>query len=429
MSLQPKDYRPRLIDSVITSHMEAFGAVEVAGTMWSGKTWTSLSHADSVSRLGNPATRQMAEIALGTVLDGELPRAIDEWQELPEVWDAVRARIDESDGRRGMYLLTGSSRPAKKKVKHTGSGRISRLRMWPMSLAESGHSSADVSLSGLFEGAFAPCETRVEIRNLAEVICRGGWPGALELSPQAAALIPTQYIDTLVSAEDEDAPEGESDLRRFLQSLARNVGSAVTVDTLARDMGYIANGEVKEAGRLRVRRLLEYFKNRFVVDALDGWDAPIRSPQRLRVKPRYDFADPSLMMALLGVGPEALMQNAQLFGQAFEQLCLRDIRIYASCMPECTADSVRYYRDADGLEVDAVIQLRDGRWGAIEIKLSESKVAQAEASLLRLRGKVQANPAARNPEPSFMMVLVGNGSGAFRLPSGVCVVPLTALGA
>lgn len=427
MSLKPEGYISRLIDPVIDLHMQAFGAVEVMGTMWSGKTWTSLAHAASVSELGNSAIREIAEVSLDTALDGELPRAIDEWQEVPQVWDAVRTRIDDVGGRRGMYILTGSSSPAKEKVRHTGSGRISRLRMWPMSLAESGHSTKKVSLRGLFDNEFVQTEASSSLRDIATVICRGGWPAALDMEDVAASLIPNQYVDALVSAHDDDAPESEFDQLHFLRSLARNIGSAVTVDTLAKDMGYTTDGRVKEAGRKRIRALLNYFREKYVIDALFGWDAPIKSPQRLRVKPRYDFADPSLAAALLGVGPSVLLENAQLFGQLFEQLCLRDLRVYTSCMKEAAPDSLRYYRDADGLEVDAIIQLRDGRWGAIEIKLGSNKVLEAQNALLRLKNKISLNSAARNPEPSFMMILKGEGNGAYRMPTGIYVVPITEL--
>ena len=427
VSLMPNGYCPRLIDPVIEAHMRAFGAVEIMGTMWCGKTWTSLAHANSVARLGDSAVREMAEISLDTALDGETPRVIDEWQEQPRIWDAIRTRVDDAGGKRGLYLLTGSSKPAKGEVHHTGSGRISRLRMWPMSLSETGDSIARISLGGLFSGTFVAHENPVDLKRLAVLACRGGWPGALELDSTTAKIVPQQYIDTLVSSEDDAAIAGQGDLHRFLRSIARNVGSAATIDTLAKDIGYTVDGKVRDSGRNRIKGLIEYFKDRFVIDSMGGWDAPVKSPQRLRIKPKYDFADPSLTAALLGVNAEGLMANAQIFGQVFEQLCLRDLKVYASCMQEADLDSLCYYRDADGLEVDAVLQLRDGRWGAVEVKLGANKIAKAEKSLLSLARKIAANPAAQNPRPSFLMILVGKIDRAFVLPSGVHVVPITSL--
>lgn len=425
--MQHEAYLPRLIDPLVEKHLAAFGAVELTGTMWCGKTWTSLQHARSSIRLDVAANRELASLSPETILLGEHPRLIDEWQEVPEIWDVVRHAIDDAAGERGLYLLTGSSRPAKSEVRHSGSGRISRLRMWPMTLYEAGFSTGEVSLADLFEGRFQPKPVDTDVTSLADQIIRGGWPDAVHLSPEAAELVPAQYVDTLLSAQDAAAPEAEPELRKFLQSLARNVGSSVKVDTLVSDMGYEVEGAITETGRKRIRNLLGFFTGKYVVDALNGWDAPIKSPQRLRTKPRYNFADPSLPAALLGINQKALMGNMQLFGQLFEQMCFRDLNVYASALPGTSPASIYYYRDADGLEIDAVIELRDGRWGAIEIKLNGTKAPQAEENLLRLKKKVLANPAARNREPSFLMALVGISGYTYQTKNGVYVVPLTSL--
>lgn len=427
MLIDEGSYIPRLIDPIIDAHLRAFGAIEIAGTMWSGKTWTGMRHAKSLIRLDVKENRELAELAPETVLAGEEPRLIDEWQDVPSVWDEVRHAVDDASGRRGLYILTGSSRPVKAEVHHSGAGRISRLRMWPMTLSESGASSNKVSLSGLFEGTFAPFEEKVDLPHLAELIVRGGWPDTVHADSFVADLVSTQYIDTLLSSHDAKAPVSEAELRRFLQSLARNIGSSVNVDTLVKDMGFESDGRVTETGRRRIRGCLDYFTSRYVIDAMPGWDAPIKSPQRLRVKPRYNFADPSLAAASLGVDATALMRDMQLFGQLFEQLCLRDLSVYASVMSSALPGPLRYYRDSDGLEADAILELRDGRWAAIEIKLGWNKIQQGVDSLLRLKNKVAANPAARNPEPSFMMVLVGKADRAFMTEEGVYVVPITSL--
>lgn len=429
MSAQYKKYLPRLIDPVVEQHLEAFGAVEIAGTMWSGKSWTSNAHGESGVNLDDPKDFRRAEISPAEILEGENPRVIDEWQRVPEIWDAARLTIDKADGKRGLFILTGSSRPSKSKVHHSGSGRISRLRMWPLSSQEKGFSSGKVSLSALFEGSFTPTETSMKLKDLAEEVYLGGWPGALGLPPKTSTLIPAQYLDTLFSSEDDNAPEPEATLRRFAQALARNIGGAVTIETLAKDMQFLTGDGVTETGRRRVRNLLAYFEGRFVIDPMTGWDAPIKSPERLRTKPRYDFADPSLAAQMLGTSPEMLMKNTQIFGQLFEQLALRDLRVYTSVMDNVAPGALRYYRDADGLEVDAIIERRDSSWAGIEIKLGDNKAQDGIASLLRLKEKISLNTAAQNPEPLFLMVLVGHGKYAYRDESGVFVVPITCLGA
>lgn len=422
-------YLPRLLDKVVETHLKAFGAVEIAGTMWSGKTWTSLEHAQSSVNLDDDNVRQLAEMSPATVLQGETPRVVDEWQLAPGVWDAVRRKVDEAGGERGLFILTGSSRPAKEETSHSGSGRISRLRMWPMSLAESGDSSAQVSLSRLFDGFFDSVQVKSDPTEIAFLCCRGGWPDSLSLDADLADLVAMQYVDTLISSSDDRAPCDERDQRLFLRSLARNIGSAPRIDTLAADMSYLSDGKVAETGRRRIRSLISYFSDRFVIDEMRGWDAPIKSPQRLRTKPRYDFADPSIPTALLGMDTAALMANMQTFGQVFEQMCLRDLRVYVSAMRKAGPDALHYYRDSDGLEVDAIIELRDGRWAGVEIKLGTNKAQDGVNSLLRLKNKIASNPAARNPDPAFLMVLVGVGEYAYQTPDGVYVVPLTCLGA
>lgn len=423
-------YRRRVLDDVVKAYLQAFGAVEIAGTMWSGKTWTALAHAHSNVALDDDSARNLAEIDPELVLEGDRPRLVDEWQEVPQIWDRVRREVDKPGAGRGLFILTGSSRPNKSQVHHSGSGRISRLSMWPMTLAESGESTAAVSLRSLFEGEFRGGQAQADTKELARLCCRGGWPASLGLDADSAMLVPGQYLDTLTSSEDGRAPESARELMRFLAAAARNVGSAAKVETFARDLGYVsAKGVPTDTGRNRVKAMRDYFLNRYVLVELPGWDAPVKSPQRLRTKPKLCFADPSLPAALLGVGPESLLANTQVFGQMFEELCLRDLRVYASALDGASSTPLRYYRDADGLEADAVIELRDGRWGAFEMKLGQNKADAGAASLLKLRNKVLANPAARNREPSFLAVLVGKGDYAYRRPDGVYVVPITMLGA
>jgi predicted AAA+ superfamily ATPase len=427
--LQREGYLPRVLDTRVEQLLRAFGAVEVVGSMWCGKTWMAEAHANSKVSLADQNIKDLVEADSNLAFDGEAPRLIDEWQELPGLWDKTRLRIDDAGGKRGMFILTGSSTPAKDQVSHSGTGRIARLHLRPMSLFETGNSSGEISLSGLFEGRFKAAQASTGLKAIAELIICGGWPGSLGLSTSDRMLIPEQYLDTLISSLVAKEGVNEQRFRNLLVSLARNIGQAATYQTIGTDLaGGDLSGKREVAGRQQVEALIAKARNRFIIEDLAGWDAPIRSKSRLRTKPKRTFVDPSLPASLLGAGPQRLLQNAQLFGQLFEELCLRDLRIYASAMDQALPNPVMYYRDSDGLEVDAIIEVRDGRWAAIEIKLGENKVPEAIASLTRLKNKVSANPLAQNPLPSFMAVLVGNTPFCRRTPEGIYVIPINMLG-
>jgi predicted AAA+ superfamily ATPase len=428
VTLRRPTYRERLLDIRIERLLQAFGAVEVVGSMWCGKTWMAEAHGNSKISIADSRTRELVRIDRDIAFEGDRPHVIDEWQEVPELWDETRLAVDAAGGQRGLFILTGSSTPHKDKVIHSGSGRIARLHLRPMSLYELGESDGTVSLSGLFEGRFEAGACSTDLRVIAEAICKGGWPGALTLQQDLATLIPSQYLDTFLSASPSMRGISAHRLRRLLVSLARNLGQAAAYHTLASDM---VEGNVEDKRgvitRQQVERLLEFTKDRFIVEDLPGWDAPVRSRSRVRTKPRRGFVDPSLPASLLGVDSERLLTDFQLFGKLFEELCLRDLRVYASVMDTALPDPIRYYRDSDDLEVDSIIELRDGRWAALEFKLGENRVNEAVSNLNRLRNKIAANPMARNPEPSFMAVLVAKSSYRYRTPEGVFVFPLSSL--
>ena len=430
MTLRNSKYKDRLLDKQLEKHLRAFGAVEIVGSMWCGKTWMAEAHAESKINLSNAGIRSLIEADNSLAFEGGRPHVIDEWQEIPSLWDETRLHVDAAAGERGLFILTGSSTPKKNETVHSGTGRISRIHLRPMSLSETGDSDSTTSLSRLFDGGdnFKNARVQTDLRRIVELICKGGWPGVLHLEPDDAELIPNQYLDTLISSIGGKSGTNEYRLRRFLTSMARNTGQAVTFSTIASD---IAEGDIDNenefVSRQQIEPFIKMFKERFIIEDLCGWDAPIRSKSRVRVKPKRAFVDPSLTAALLGVNKDRLLSDGQLFGRLFEELCLRDLRIYASCMDSAPPDPVRYYRDSDNLEVDAVIELRDGRWGAIEIKLSENKVAEGVNNLLRLKNKVSLNPLARNPEPAFMAVLVGKTEFCRRTPEGIYVIPCTSL--
>ena len=280
----------------------------------------------------------------------------------------------------------------------------------------------------MFEGSFKKARVQTDLRRIADYLCKGGWPGALHVEPDAAQLIPNQYLDTLISSIGKKSGTNEYRLRRFLVSLARNIGQTVTYETIASD---IIEGNIDSKKELvsqhNIESLLTVFKKRFIIEDLCGWDAPVRSKSRVRLKPKRCFVDPSLTVALLGMNKERLLQDGQLFGKLFVELVLRDLRIYTSCLDGALPDSVKYYRDSDNLEVDAVIELRDGRWAGIEIKLSENKAEEGIKNLLRLKNKVSSNPMARNPEPAFLAVITGKADFCRKTPEGVYVIPCTSL--
>ena len=427
-ALKPRGYLPRIHDGILSRLLDAFAAVEVAGTMWCGKTWTSLAFGESVSRVGRETVRLAAEADATTALLGAAPHVIDEWQDVPAIWDAVREAVDERPGERGLFILTGSSSPTRDRVAHSGAGRIARMRMRTMSLQETGESSAAVSLAGLFAGRFQPALVQQRLEPLARIVCRGGWPALVGASAEEAALYLDAYFDALfgVSIPRRGLDGGEA--RAAARALARNLGGATRLETLAADA--FAGGYAPAAAAAKISAHIAALQALYVVEPLGGWDAPVRAKSRVRTKPKRLFADPSLAANLLQVSPERLLEDGQLFGLLFEALCLHDLAVYAQTLPGAPPEPLHYYRDSDGLEVDAVIELRDGRWAAFEVKLGESKVPEAVRALNRLRAKVAANPAARNPKPAFAAVLVGAGESARHdAANDVHIIPLTALGA
>jgi len=428
MTLRNSKYKDRLLDKQLEKHLRAFGAVEIVGSMWCGKTWMAEAHAESKINLSTARVRLLIEADNSLAFEGGKPHVIDEWQEVPSLWDETRLAVDAAAGERGLFILTGSSTSKKDETVHSGTGRISRIHLRPMSLSETGDSDNSVSFSGLFDGHFKNARVQTNLCKIADLICKGGWPGALHLAHDDAVIIPDQYLDTLISSIGRKSGTSEYMLRRFLVSAARNIGQAVTYQTIASD---ITEGDPDSKSELISRHQIEAFintfKDRFILEDLCGWDAPIRSKSRVRLKPKRSFVDPSLIAALLGVDKNRLCNDGQVFGKLFEELCLRDLRIYASCMDSTLPEPVRYYRDSDNLEIDAIVELRDGRWAGIEIKLGEAKVPEGVNNLLRLKNKMALNPMARNPEPAFLAVLVGKTEFCRRTPEGVLVIPLTSL--
>ena len=426
-TLTPQGYRPRLIECRLDALMNAFGCVEISGPKWCGKTWTSLSRSMSVTRLDDPAQREAAQMDPMLALIGDEPHLVDEWQEVPEVWDAARRHVDEAGNRRGMLLLTGSSsfsKEMREKVHHSGTGRIARLSMRPMSLFESGDSSGLVSLGSLLAGKpLVPASAHADLADVARWCCRGGWPANLGLSDDAAFETSVQYLRSVLDTNILEEGRSPRTALALMRALAANESQAVTYKTLQRDM---TEGE-SAPDVLTIASYLELFDRLHLTEEIRGWEPPMRAKARVRVKPKRYFCDPSLAAALLGATPDRLLSDMQTLGLLFENLVIRDLLVFLSTFPGID-NRLFYYRDEKGLETDAVIE-SGGRWAAVEIKLSDTKADKAAESLKALRRKVLSNNVGKNPEPVFLAVVVGRGSLAYKRNDGVLVIPASLLGA
>lgn len=421
--LKPEGYMPRLTDTLIDSYLHSFGAVEISGTRWCGKSWTASAFAESVVRVDENKSLYQEEPSLALL--GDKPHVVDEWQDVPAIWNVVRHHIDDQGNKPGQYILTGSSTPPEEEERHSGAGRIGRIRMRTMTLSETGVSKKTVSLKDLFEGKFENSTSDLNLEELAKIICRGGWPALQNRPGIDAKPVIDEYLEALFTISMPKDKKRSDLARKIAFALARNLGTSATLQTLAKDA---ATGEAVAPSGNTVAEYLSTFNDNYFLEELPGWDAPIKSKSRVRTKPKRYFDDPSLGAALLSVNEDRLLQEGQLFGVLFESLCVHDILVYTSLLPDAHSRSVRYYADADGLEVDIIIELRDGRWGAFEVKLGDSKVDEAAANLLRLRSKILMNPAARNNTPQFLGVLVGTGKYARqRKEDGVYIIPIDTL--
>lgn len=427
-TLKPADYRPRVVDARLDKLLRAFGAVEIIGPKWCGKTWTALSRARSVDRLDDAATFAAAQTDPALVLMGEEPHLVDEWQDVPQIWDAARRHVDDNASRRGQLILTGSAIPKNRDaIHHSGAGRIARLRMWPMSLVESGDSTGEVSLSGLFDGEFTPTECATSVEDVARWCCRGGWPANLGLEDEFALEVPGEYIGSVLDVSVPRLGRNPQTAHALMRALAMNIAQAPKYKTLAADMSY--GDESREPDVQTVKAYLEMLKSLYMLTDLEGWEPPMRAKSRVRTKAKRYFVDPSLPAAVLGASPRTLLRDTQTLGDLFETLCIRDLNVYLSTMPGA-ANRLSYYRDDKGLEVDVIIELSDGRWGAVEINLSDLKATDENAAKLQaFRAKICGNSKAQVREPEFMMFLTGRGSRAYRRNDGILVVPVATLGA
>lgn len=419
-----KEYRPRIIDDIVKQYLETFGAVCIEGPKWCGKTWTSSVHCNSQIMIGDPENnfqnRVLAETSPSLVLDGDTPRLIDEWQDVPPLWDAVRHLVDERN-QKGQFILTGSSTPKRKGIMHSGAGRIGKLRMRPMSLFESGNSSGNVSLRELCNGNISPALTgEVDLLTLALYIVRGGWPANMNVSSKNAALLPESYINAVL---DDDAHRIDGvkrdilKMRLLLRSLARNESTTVSNRKLKNDIKEIDDTDIDVD---TVASYLDIFERMFLIDDQLPFSTNIRSSSRIKKSKKRHFSDPSLACALMKATPQRLVDDLKTFGLLFEALCERDLKIYAQSF----GANLYHYQDYANREIDAVIELQDGNWCAFEIKLGANGIDAAAENLINIRDAVEADGGK---VPSVLCVICGLSNAAYKRPDGVFVVPITAL--
>ena len=422
--MEREDYRPRLIDNIIDSYLEAFGAVCVEGPKWCGKTWTSSYHCKSEIMLGNPdgnfQNRQLAQMSPSLVLEGETPRLIDEWQEVPQLWDAVRYKVDQS-GNKGQFILTGSATPNHKGILHSGAGRIAKLRMRPMSLFESGNSSGDISLKDICEGRIEPkISGEVDLRKLIDFIIRGGWPANQETTLKQAAYLPIQYIRAVLDDDVyriDNVKRDKHKMELLLRSLARNEATTVTNKKLKSDIKEIDDEDIDVE---TVSAYLDVFQRLFLTDNQKPFEAKLRSSIRIKQAEKRHLSDPSLAAALLNATPEMLLNDLNTLGFLFEALCERDLKIYA----ESFDAELYHYQDYNNNEMDAVIAMPDGKWCGFEIKLGANQIDMAAENLIKIKNEIKASGGIA---PDSLCVICGLSNAAYQRPDGVFVVPITAL--
>ncbi|MCL2607463.1 MAG: DUF4143 domain-containing protein [Methanomassiliicoccaceae archaeon] len=418
-----REYLPRVIDKELDLTLRSSGAVLIEGPKWCGKTRTAEERAASVLYLQDTKKRKyylhMLDSDPNALLEGEKPRLIDEWQDAPILWDGIRFIIDQGS-EWGQFILTGSAVPNDKdRPMHSGTGRISRIYMRPMSLFESQESDGSVSLSSLFGGEDIKGMSRLTINDLAFALARGGWPAAIGEEGSIALRHSQNYLKSIIDSDLSRVDGVKRDpvrVRKLLHSLARNVSTEAKMTTLQKDVSGDADNIVSVPTLITYMNALE---RTFVTEDLPAWSPSMRSKTVLRSSSKRHFADPSIAAAAIRATPERLIDDFETFGLLFESLCIRDLRVYAQALD----GRVFHYRDSSGLEVDAIIELADGRWGAAEIKMGADEIEKGVKNLIKLKEKVDMDKMGK---PSFMMILTATEQ-AYRRKDGVYNVPIGCL--
>lgn len=421
-----KEYRKRIADDILKRKLEGKGAVLIEGPKWCGKTTTAEQIAVSVLYMDDPEKKAqnitMAELNPKRLLKGDSPRLIDEWQLAPKLWDAIRFEVDHR-AELGQFILTGSAVPPDtKEIAHSGTGRFTWLTMRTMSLYESGDSTGEVSLKELFNTPeMIDGESNIDIDRLAFLVCRGGWPQAIDMRDEIALDQATDYYDAVVNSDinrADNVNKNPERVKRLMRSYARNQGTQVPNTVLANDISVSDGATIDDD---TVASYVNALKKIFVVEDMPAWNPNLRSKTAIRSSDTRYYTDSSIAAAALGIGPQDLIEDLKTFGFLFETMCVRDLRVFADALN----GTVYHYRDKDGLECDAVIHLRNGNYGLIEIKLGgDSLIDDGAKTLSALARKIDTDTMK---SPAFSMVLVGVGDYAYRRPDGVYVVPIGCL--
>ena len=425
MSLKKEGYKPRLVDEKIKRYLRIFGAVSIEGPKWCGKTWTSLSHANSVTYMTEKGSRNLAEVDPKYIFQKERPQLIDEWQTVPEVWDAVRHECD-SDHEKGKFILTGSTSlqgsEEEERVFHTGTGRIATLRMNPMSLYESGDSTGEASLSDMQNGQVQEGYVRkVELNEIASLIIRGGWPENLLMSAEDIGVIPESYIEAVVTKdmhERQTKKRSPQKMRMLIRAISRNESTVASDNTLIRDIEEYENSNELIESRTTIADYTGVLESLYMIANQPAFSVNYRSSKRIGKTAKRHLVDPSLSCASLHLTVGKLLNDHETFGLMFEALVERDLRIYADYLN----GNLYHFRDnVSGDEVDAILEFKDGNYAAFEIKLSDGSIKEAIKSLRKFYDHVEKKPV-------YMGVIVGHCDSVMRDPeTGVFIVPITSL--
>lgn len=423
MSLRKEKYLNRLVDKKIKDYLSIFGAVSIEGPKWCGKTWSSLNQANSVILLDDDETRQKADLSLELVLNNERPELIDEWNLLPKIWDAVRRKCDETT-EKGIYILTCSTKltdeEQKKKIHHSGAGRIGKINMYTMSLYESGDSTGRASLQEIKNGTLKnQINEKVTLEKLADLIIRGGWPSNLNVDEDKIGIIPKSYIDAILDKDmNDDKNRDKSKMLMLLKSLARNESTVVSNNTLLKDINEFQNENERIESRTTVEDYLNVLNRLHITDNQSAYSDNYRSPNRIGKSAKRHFTDPSLACACLELTREKLINDLKTFGFMFEAMVERDLKIYMDYL----GGKIFHFRDnVTGMEVDTILEFSDGEYAAVEIKLGFNQVAEAKKSLLNFYKNMLK-------KPKFMCIIVGYSDVIAKDPeTGIYIVPITAL--
>lgn len=414
-----KKYLPRIVDSILKNKLEYMGAVVIEGPKWCGKSTTAKQFSKSVIELQDPDKKiqydNISETKPSLFLEGEKPRLFDEWQMYPVIWDSIRTDVDRT-GEKGQYILTGSAKPVENGIMHTGTGRISKLLMRTMSLYESGDSNGLVSLKDIIDGKDISGVSNLELEDIINVMVRGGWPESLNISGDNKFKVAKEYVQSLINEEIRTVDGVERDkikMESLLKSVSRNVSTSTNKKTIINDISTIFKEEIS---RPTVDDYLTTLEKLFVLEYVPATNLNLRSSIQLRTNPKIELVDPSIVIASLGLKKEDLINDLNFTGFIFENMCYRDLKIYADSL----GAELFYYRDNKDFEIDFILRCEDGKWGAVEVKLGAKQVEEAATNLKKFKEKVDIE---KSGEPSFLLVLSGAGLSYVR-EDGVYVVSI-----